>query len=125
MIEEAALGIDSDELDDSTGRLIRPYAITGGRTGAETDIRLETQIQATPQAESLIGGYRWEAVEVIRMVRSPMALIEIAARLQVPLGVTKVLVSDLIDDGAVVPHMPAQRNYASLLEKVLDGVRNL
>ena len=33
---------------DATGRLIRPYAITGGRTGSDGDtIDLEAQIQAS------------------------------------------------------------------------------
>ena len=54
-----------------------------------------------------------------------MALIEIAARLKVPIGVAKVLVSDLVADGALRLHVPVAKNYASLLERVLDGVRNL
>jgi hypothetical protein len=46
--------IDLDE-GDETGRLIRPYAITGGRTGSETDISLEAQIQASTRADELVG----------------------------------------------------------------------
>jgi hypothetical protein len=114
-----------DAEPDETGRLIRPYAITGGRTGGETDIPLEAHIQATPRADALIDGYRWEAVDLINLVRSPMALIEIAARLQLPIGVAKVLVADLIADGALQLQARVEKNYASLLERVLDGVRNL
>ena len=37
-----------------------------------------------------------------------------------------MLVSDLVEDGAVVVHVPQKsQNYTSLLERVLDGVRNL
>jgi hypothetical protein len=111
--------------DDETGRLIRPYAITGGRTGAESVLELETLIQASPRADELIGSYRWEAVDLINLVRSPMALVEIAARLSVPIGVAKVLVTDLIADGALQAQVATEKNYASLLERVLDGVRNL
>ncbi|NNE10934.1 MAG: DUF742 domain-containing protein [Ilumatobacter sp.] len=115
-----------DEPEDSTGRLIRPYAITGGRTGAETDIDLEAQVQASTRASQHLGAYRWEAAKVVELVQSPMALIELAARLEIPVGVARVLVSDLIDDGAVVLHKPvSKQNFGSLLEKVLDGVRNL
>lgn len=110
---------------DETGRLIRPYAITGGRTGGESAIELETLVQASPRADELIDGYRWEAVDLINMVRSPMALVEIAARLHVPIGVAKVLVADLIADGALQAQAHREKNYASLLERVLDGVRNL
>jgi hypothetical protein len=55
-----------------------------------------------------------------------MALIEIAARLEIPIGVARVLVADLLDDGAVVLHVPQKTQiFTSLLERVLDGVRNL
>ena len=128
MIEEAEVGVDESDADtgDETGRLIRPYAITGGRTGAETDIGLETQIQASRRGSQHLGAYRWEAAKVVELVQAPMALIEIAARLEIPIGVARVLVADLVDDGAVVLHVPEKtQNYSSLLERVLDGVRNL
>lgn len=114
-----------DDVGDETGRLVRPYAMTGGRTGAAADLQVETLVQATPKADLLLAGYRWEAVDLINLVRSPMALMEIAARLGVPLGVAKVLVTDLVADGALQLQVRAEKNYASLLERVLDGVRNL
>jgi hypothetical protein len=117
---------DVDGDDDATGRLIRPYAITGGRTGAETDIGLEAQIQASTRAHHLKDSYRWEAARLVALVAQPMALIEISARLDVPIGVTRVLVADLVDDGAVVVHVPqTTQSFTSLLERVLDGVRSL
>lgn len=132
MIEEAEsdVGVDSDvDFDDdldATGRLIRPYAMTGGRTDIDSIISLETQIQSSTRASQHLGAYRWEAAKVVDLVQSPMALIEIAARLEIPIGVARVLVADLVADGAVVLHMPAKtQSFASLLERVLDGVRNL
>lgn len=130
MIEEAGVGVDDSDTDadpeESTGRLIRPYAMTGGRTGADAGISLETQIQASARASQHLGAYRWEAAKVVELVQQPMALIEIAAHLEVPIGVARVLVADLVEDGAVVLHQPAPtQSFASLLEKVLDGVRNL
>lgn len=129
MIDETELlseDIDADDGSENTGRLIRPYAITGGRTGGEVDIGLESQIQASTRASQHLGAYRWEAARLIELVQTPLALIEIAARLELPLGVARVLVADLIDDGAVVLHQPvATQNFGSLLERVLDGVRNL
>ncbi len=117
---------DGDDAGRKTGRLIRPYAMTGGRTVAESDISLEAQIQATARASQHLGAYRWEAAKVVELVQSPMALIEIAARLQIPIGVARVLVADLVSDGAVMLHVPEKtQSFASLLERVLDGVRNL
>jgi len=130
MIDNSELRIEYEgELEhdaDATGRLIRPYAITGGRTGADIDIDLEAQIQASTRASHHLGAYRWEAARLIDLVQAPMALIELAARLELPLGVARVLVADLLSDGAVVLHRPvATQNFGSLLERVLDGVRNL
>lgn len=128
MIDEQEVGVAEHDVDmgDETGRLVRPYAMTGGRTGADVDISLEAQIQASTRASQHLGAYRWEAAKLIDLVETPMALIEIAARLEIPIGVARVLVSDLVDDGAVVVHVPQQsQNYSSLLERVLDGVRNL
>jgi hypothetical protein len=129
MVEHTDLGVDELDADDGdgTGRLIRPYAITGGRTGAgEVQIDLESQIQANTRASHHLGAYRWEAAKVIEFVQTPMALVELAARLEIPVGVARVLVADLIADGAVVLHTPVTTpNFGSLLERVLDGVRNL
>ena len=83
-------------------------------------------MQASARASQHLGAYRWEAAKVVELVQQPMALIEIAAHLEVPIGVARVLVADLVEDGAVVLHQPAPtQSFASLLEKVLDGVRNL
>ena len=129
MIDETELlgdDIDADDDAEDTGRLIRPYAITGGRTGGDVEIGLESQIQASTRASHHLGAYRWEAAQLIELVQTPMALIELAARLELPLGVARVLVADLISDGAVVLHQPVTtQNFGSLLERVLDGVRNL
>ena len=125
--DDIDVGVEEHDADvgDETGRLVRPYAMTGGRTG-DTDISLEAQIQASTRASHHLGAYRWEAAKLIDLVETPMALIEIAARLEIPIGVARVLVSDLVDDGAVVVHVPHKsQNYSSLLERVLDGVRNL
>ena len=126
-IDDVDTDVDADHDPDATGRLIRPYAITGGRTGGDVEIGLESQIQASTRASEHLGAYRWEAAQLIELVETPMALIELAARLDLPLGVARVLVADLIDDGAVVVHQPVAetQNFGSLLERVLDGVRNL
>lgn len=120
-------GYDDDVTGDVTGRLIRPYAMTNGRTGSDgPEIHLESQIQASADASIHFSSFRWEAAKVIGLVSEPMALVEISARLEIPLGVTRVLVADLLAAGSVILHVPAKnQSFTSLLEKVLDGVRNL
>ncbi|MEX2278756.1 MAG: DUF742 domain-containing protein [Acidimicrobiia bacterium] len=112
----------------SEGRFVRPYAITGGRTDVEVDIDLETQVEATPKGLAAQSRYRWEAAQVIDMCRRPVALVEVAARMALPIGVVRVVVADLEKDGAIGVHRPADGDsvsYTELLEQVLEGIRSL
>ena len=119
--------LDIETPDGETGRLIRPYAMTGGRTTVDgSRLSLETQIQSSARASTHLGAYRWEAARLVELVRTPMALVEVSARLQIPVGVARVIVADLCRDGAVIVHEPQKsESFTSLLEKVLDGVRSL
>lgn len=113
---------------EARGRLVRPYAITGGRTGeTRQDLAFETQVVATAKGLEFRHRYRWEAGKAIAACEQPVAMVEIASKLDVPIGVARVVVSDLIEDGAlelVQPTMPTT-SYTELLEKVLHGIRNL
>lgn len=113
---------------EARGRLVRPYAITGGRTGQTgPDLAFETQVVATAKGLEYRHRYRWEAGKAIGASEQPVALVEIASQLDVPIGVARVVVSDLIDEGAlelVQPSAPTT-SYTELLEKVLHGIRNL
>jgi len=118
---------DAGDGGEITGRLIRPYAMTRGRTSADVaEIDLEAQIVRSPTGPSVRREHRWEAATILGLVERPMALIEVAARAGVPIGVVRVIIADLIAEGAVVVQRPeAKTTYVSLLEKVLDGVRAL
>ncbi len=116
--------------DRSEGRFVRPYAITGGRTDVEVAIDLETQIEATPRGLAAQTRYRWEAAQVLDVCRGPVALVEIAAKLALPIGVVRVVVADLEKDGAVAVHRVVEADvdsasYTELLERVLAGIRAL
>ena len=58
----------------------------------------------------------------------PTTVIDLAAQLDVPLGVARVLVSDLAEAGHVAVHhhgSEPHRPDLQLLERVLDGIRSL
>lgn len=116
------------------GRLVRPYTMTGGRAGDDLPvIALEALIAATPTGLRLRPQIRWEAARVIDLTRKETALIELAARLDVPIGVVRVVVTDLAQRGAVNIIDPPSGlatsldgyMYTTLLQKVLDGIRSL
>lgn len=125
--------MDSDTADDgvetmASTRLVRPYLMTGGRTTADEEIQLETQLLATGGGGDA-SPHRWESAQILELAEQPVALIEVSARLSIPLGVARVLVSDLIKSNALSAQRPtaaiSPTSHASLLEKVLDGVRSL
>ena len=119
---------------NSEGRLIRPYTMTGGRTGADQPyIALEALVCATPAGFRNKHQFRWEAARIIDLSRQDTAIVEIAARLDVPIGVVRVVVADLAHRGAVqiseppsdVPASLEGYTYTTLLQKVLDGIKSL
>ena len=62
------------------------------------------------------------------LCRDILSIAEISARLDLPLGVTRVLVGDMADEGLVLVYRPAQvgdRPDLALLERVLYGLRTL
>ena len=110
--------------NDDTGRLLRPYAITGGRTDAPGFLTLESQLRRTERD----GGspHRWEEARIIEMAGRPIAVVEVAARVGLPIGVAKVVIGDLIDQGVLTTGIPTpETSFSSLLERVLDGLDRL
>jgi hypothetical protein len=113
--------------DDDAGPLVRPYAMTGGRTrGSEHELNIITLVLtvATPTD----GALGWERDEILRRCRTPKSVAEIAAAVDLPLTVVKVLISDLMDRGYVVSRSPVLARHlqnASFLQVVLDGIEQL
>lgn len=120
--------------EPSSGRLVRPYAITKGRAGdTEDPLPLETMVVATPAGWATRSQYRWESAEIIVLTGDETAVIELAAMLELPIGVIRVLVSDLAEKGAVELVRPttetvresSEDDYADLLQRVLDGIKSI
>jgi len=123
----------SNRATQTGGRMVRPYTMTGGRTGAGLPlIALEALVAVTPAGMRMRSRFRWEAAEIVAQTRSETAIVELAALLAVPVGVVRVLVADLQEQGAVNVTDPALEPFADddaaftdLLHKVLDGLNAL
>lgn len=115
------------------GRMVRPYTMTGGRTSTVEPIALEALVAATPAGMRMRRQFKWEAAEIITQSRRETAVIELAAVLEVPIGVIRVLADDLRSQGAVTITEPPSELvtdkdgevYTDLLHKVLDGIKSL
>ena len=107
---------------------VRPYAITGGRTRPKFDIPLETIIVATHKGDDNSSRLTLERARIVELCQQPLSLAEISAYLHVPLGVARVLVGDMTEEGYVEFNRPSttdERPDLKLLERVLDGLQAL
>ncbi|MDA0634887.1 DUF742 domain-containing protein [Nonomuraea sp. MCN248] len=124
------------EDDDAEESLVRPYTITGGRTAPERDdlalITLVTTVSGS-LAETGRGRLRMQPEHraVFDLCKRPQAVAEIAAALNLPVSVTKILVGDLVESGHVRARPPLAFARAgglpdmAILEAVRDGLREL
>ena len=116
--------------EDGPGRLVRPYAMTGGRTRSSgAEIPLEALVIVTDEGRQRAMGLAWEHRAIAELCASPMSVAEVSAHLKVPLGVARVLVGDMAAEGLVemsgASGSEQAPNDLNLLERVLNGLRAL
>ncbi len=110
--------------------LVRPYAMTGGRTRPRYQLAIEALVHTTAQPSQLQGQLP-EHQRICHLCREIKSVAEISALLSIPLGVARILVADLAEAGLVAIHQPGGDASAggqpdvTLLERVLSGLRNL
>ncbi|MEU6810187.1 DUF742 domain-containing protein [Streptomyces sp. NPDC046831] len=120
----AAAAGDGPWLDDAAGRLVRPFTVSNGRTRPSVALDLMSQVMSTGAAP--LGYLGPEHTQALDLARAPVPVAEVAAHLRLPAVVTKVLLSDLVDCGALTTKSPAYPHHPTdraLLEAVLDGLR--
>ncbi|MFF3500454.1 DUF742 domain-containing protein [Streptomyces sp. NPDC003247] len=119
--------------DTDAGPLVRPYAVTGGRTrpgptGVRFDlIALVALDPGAPRADG--AGLGPEHRALIALCRAEtQSVAELAAGCELPVGVVRVLLGDLLERGCVTvnrPVPPAQLPDERILREVIDGLRAL
>jgi len=116
---------------------VRPYSLTGGRTRFGHVLLVETfvaALEAPEERKELTNGslksVMPELRAIVELCRRMRTVAEIAALLKMPLGVVRVLLSDLADQGKIrvygtgTAHGTGRPDRA-LLERVLSGLRRL
>ena len=115
---------------DPRGNLVRPYAVTRGRTEPRQDIPIEAVLvasQAAVQEARFAGHDKYRIAQICQS--APQSLAEIAAYTRLPLGVARVIVADMVAERLLTLHSAAPaRAYEErmeVLERVLSGLRRL
>ncbi|KUL32874.1 DUF742 domain-containing protein [Streptomyces regalis] len=119
--------------DDEAGPVVRPYAMTRGRTTSAAQHRLDLIAVVVaephaddPEADSMLAP---EHVDIVELCRdAPQSVAELSAELDLPIGVVRVLIGDLVDAEFVHvnrPVPPAELVDESILRDVINGLRAL
>ncbi|GAA1934682.1 DUF742 domain-containing protein [Nocardioides hwasunensis] len=116
------------EPDDEsyTPRLIRSYTITAGRTATTVDLAMEATLRLQAGAEAPV--LTPSAAQVLE-VCDRRSVAEVSALTKMPIGVTRVLLGDLIEQGlvriqATITEKTSTDERLELIERTLRGLRN-
>jgi uncharacterized protein DUF742 len=108
--------------------LVRPYAVTGGRTKPRTQLEIEAMVAAAHYEARDLSVLSPECQAILRFCRDWRSVAEISAVLRMPLGVARILIADMAAEGLVriqqLDHAEG-RPDVQLLERVLSGLRRL
>jgi Protein of unknown function (DUF742) len=116
-------------LDQDAGAVVRPYALTRGRTrpaGGRLD--LIALITSVREAQGIEWGLGPEHRALLRICRRPTSVADLAADLDLPVGVIRILLADLRERALINVHNPipaARLPDRRILQEVVDGLRRL
>jgi hypothetical protein len=100
--------------------------LTGGRTrSAGADLAIETLIVTSELAAKRITELEAEEHEIASLCELPRSLAEVSALIHLPLGVSRVLVGDMVGDGLLNVQQHIGDIDVGVLERLLDGLRSL
>jgi Protein of unknown function (DUF742) len=119
---------DDQWLDRDAGPVVRPYALTGGRTrpiGDKVDLLALVSSNPGDRFDDLL--LEPEYLEVMRQCRQPKSVADLASDLDLPLGVVRILLSDMRHNGLITIRPPARTRVTDpqLLKDVADALRRL
>jgi Protein of unknown function (DUF742) len=115
-------------IDHESSSLVRPYAVTGGRTKPRYQLQIEAMVAASHYEARDFSVLSPECQAILSFCRDWRSVAEVSAVLRMPLGVARVLIADMAMEGLVRVHQidHAQgRPDINLLERVLSGLRKL
>ncbi|NNM47698.1 DUF742 domain-containing protein [Knoellia koreensis] len=111
-------------------RLVRPYALTSGRTESAVDLPIEATLEVQPSAKTATWPEGDLSGRIIELCAASQSVAEVSAKLHIPLGVARVLLGDLISAGHLKTRATISENTTTderrdLIERTLSGLRAL
>ena len=116
-------------LDREAGPVVRPYALTQGRTlpASGASFGLIDVVVATSGRPSEHFRPGPEHRRILNLCRRPTPVADLTSEIDLPLGVVRVLLGDLASEGMlrVIATQKQPVTDRSLLRMVLDGLESL
>jgi hypothetical protein len=124
---------DDEELhetwyDDAAGPLVRSFAVTGGRARSSASVDLLAFVVATEGARGVIWQTQPEHRAILAHATVPISVAELASQVDLPLGVVRVLIGDLVELDAIAIQEPVAVSGAHddhVLKAVINALRTL
>jgi hypothetical protein len=117
-----------DALAEVEAAAVRSYAITSGRAEGTVPLEIESMLRLTVRGELLSGRLQFEQASIAHLCGAEiLSVAELSARLHLPLGVIRVVASDLIVAGMVEAFLPSLNiaDDIDLISRLIEGVRAL
>src|ERR1700689_4646842 len=98
---------DERWLDAAAGPVVRPYAVTQGRTRPSGEaFDLVATVTATTDRIAIPGGLRPEHLSGLQLSPVASTVVQLASDIGPPLGVVRILLGDLRELGLVIIQAP-------------------
>lgn len=105
---------------------LRPYLLTGGRAAPVTaNLEIEAQMATTALGRSIVEHLAFERRDIVLLCLQPTAIAEVAAQLNLHLGVARVIVGDLLSEGYLAARRPeiGLERSVPIIERVIRGLQ--
>ena len=107
---------------------IPPYLLTGGRARpVDENLAVEAQVITTLAGRADLPTLQFEVHDIVSLCDEPHAVVEVAGRLGLHLGVVRVLVGDLVASGHLMVQRPSldPSRRVEIIERVIRGLDKL
>lgn len=115
-------------VDEAAGPAVRSHAVTGDRRRSTRERFDLVAVVASAGVADLAGRLGREHVSILEMCRRPLSVAEVASGSYLPVGVVRVLLSDLLDRALIMVRDPAPAETMfneSVLKEVTHDLRAL
>jgi Protein of unknown function (DUF742) len=123
-----SVDVTTNEGEPVEAALVRSYAMTSGRSQGTVPLDIESMLRLTTEGVMARNALQFERASIAMLCEDEiLSVAELSARLHLPIGVIRVIASDLIVDGLLEAYMPSfsVADDVDLISRLIEGVRAL